>query len=228
MTTVSDRFRPVVALDVDGVMRIPSPRRGEVEAIRVEVTMSRDAYPRLFHRAPRWDSDGTFTGTHFFSATGVEWVRSLVVRDVDVRWCTTWQDYANTYFAPQLGLPALPIITGDPRLRDDTSVDWKVRNIANATPGRPVLWVDDHPYDDGLRYTHTPRALTEARGIDPTVGITARDVHAMNAWLTLASTPDGHAELHRAWRRELARRRRNRPPQGPPADLSQYWSALIV
>lgn len=114
MTTVSDRFRPVVALDVDGVMRIPEPRRGEVEAIRVEVTMSRNAYPRLFHRAPRWDSDGTFTGTHFFSAAGVQWVRSLVARGVDVWWCTTWQDCANRYFSPRLELPTLPVITGDP------------------------------------------------------------------------------------------------------------------
>lgn len=92
-----------------------------------------------------------------------------------------------------------------------------------------MLWVDDHPWDDGLRYRHTPRALTEVRGIDPTVGITTRDVHAMDAWLTLASTPDGHADLHRAWRRELAsRRRRNREPPDPPADRPPYRSAIIV
>jgi len=228
MTAVSDRFRPVVALDVDGVMRIPEPRRGEVEAMRVDVTMSRDAYPRLFHRAPRWDSDGTSTGTHFFSATGVEWVRSLVARGVDARWCTTWQDYANTYFAPRLGLPSLPVITGDPLPRHDTSVDWKIRNIAATTRGRPVLWVDDQPCDDGLRYSHTPRALTEVRGIDPTVGISAGDVKAMDAWLTLASTPDGHTDLCRRWRRELARRRRNRPPGDRPDDPPPFWSALIV
>jgi len=216
------RYSPIVALDVDGVLRVPEPRPGEgTEVFAVEITMHRDRFPKALHRSPRWDEDGAFTATHFFSATGVEWVRSLVERGVDVRWCTTWGIHANTYFTTLLDLPELPTIFAPPRW-DENAVEWKVRIIAEASRGRPVLWVDDQAWEEALRYTHTPRALTGVRHIHPAVGITADDVTAMNDWLALAGSPEGLDELRHQWRRQRDRQRR-RGVRPFPAE----WAALI-
>jgi len=203
-----DRFRAVVALDVDGVLRIPQPLPGEkTEAISVEITMTQDRYPWHYHRSPPWNTEGTYTARHFFSATGVRWVQSLLERGIDARWCTTWHAFANVYFIGPLQLPELPVIAAEPRRRE-MAVEWKIRSIAHATRGRPVLWVDDNGWEDGLRYAHTPRALARYRGINSEIGISPPDVRAMDEWLALASTPEGHNDLHRQWRRERDRRRR--------------------
>jgi len=203
-----DRYRAAVALDVDGVLRIREPLAGEkTEVIEVEITMTQDRYPWHFHQPPRWGPDGTYTDRHFFSAAGVRWVRSLLARGIDVRWCTTWDVFANVYFTGPLQLPELPVIASEPRRRE-MAVDWKIRSIAHATRGRPVLWVDDNGWEDGLRYAHTPRALTGYRGINTEIGISPPDVQAMDNWLALASTAEGQGELHRKWRRERDRQRR--------------------
>jgi len=203
-----DRYRAVVALDVDGVLRIPEPLPGEkTEAISIEITMTQDRYPWHFHRAPRWNTEGAYTARHFFSATGVRWVRSLLERGIDVRWCTTWHVFANAYFTGPLQLPKLPVIATEPRLRE-MAVEWKIRSIAEATRGRPVLWVDDNGWEDGLRYAHMPRALTGCRSVNPDIGISHPDVRAMDRWLALASAEEGQNKLRREWRRERDRRRR--------------------
>lgn len=216
MRATDDLYAPVVALDVDGVMRIPEPLPGEkAEVIEIEVTMSREEYPSWYHRPPRWNDDGTHTGRYFFSAVGLAWVRSLLERGVDVRWCTTWEDWANLYFAGPIGLPELPVITGQHR-RGEGPERWKARTIAAATRGRPVLWVDDNAWEEELRRLHTPRALTGNRMTNPELGIVPPDVKAMNAWLSLASTPDGHDELRRQWRRERDQLRRAYLHDYPP------------
>ncbi|MCR2813033.1 hypothetical protein [Microbacterium sp. zg.Y1084] len=210
-----DFLRPVVALDMDGVVRIPRPEAGGVEVISHEITVRRDAYPRLFHSLPHWERDGTNTETDYFSAYAVRWIRSLLDRGVDVRWATTWGPYANTYFTEPLGLPHLPGTPGVPTIPYDTSASWKARSIGADTRGRPVIWVDDHPREETLRQHHTPRALTSTHRINPVTGITQTDADAVDAWLALASTAAGQEDLRRAWRRELARRRRQ-PPDDPP------------
>ncbi|WP_236966942.1 hypothetical protein [Microbacterium aurantiacum] len=205
-----DRYRPVVDLDVDGVLRVPEPFPGErTEVVAIEITLTYDQYPRFSHGAPPWDDDGTHTGCHFLSATGVAWVQSLLERGVDVRLATTWDRWANTYFARPLGLPELPVLTGKPRYGERSS-QWKARVIAAATRGRPVLWVDDQPWPEKLYEQHTPRALTGILAPNPETGITIRDVDTADTWLTLASSPDGQDELRRQWRRKRDRLRRHR------------------
>lgn len=217
-----NRFRPLVAVDVDGVLRIPKPRPGEdTRTTAVQVTMTRAQFPKWFHRAPRWDRHGRYTAENHFSTVAISWVRSLVARGVDVRWCSTWGSYANAYFVRPLGLPDLPVITDPPR-SDEDAVLWKVRIISRVSRGRPVLWVDDNAWDEGLRYAHTPRALARAHHVNAASGITTADVTAMDGWLALASSPDGHDELRRQWRRHRDRQRRFGVSPFPPE-----WSAML-
>jgi len=220
MSAREDRFRPVVAIDIDGVLRLAvRPDRPVPEgAYPVELTMRADAYPSFFHRPPVWDENGTQTKTHWLSGIGAAWVRSLVDRGVDVVWATTWQEYANVYFGGPLGIPPLPLGVSGGGDEDEypDSPEWKSMTLAQRFPGRPLVWVDDNPVSDhklDLPEIRSPRdrALTWSFWVtNPERGITRDDVTHLNTWLALASTPEGHETLRRKRqnRRRRVRRRR--------------------
>lgn len=222
MTGASERFRPVVAIDIDGVLRLAVPPEGQGPegAYRVEVTMRRGAYPQAYHRPPRWNRDGTATRTYWLSGIGADWIRSLLAGGVEVVWATTWQEYANVYFAPALGIPELPVATTGREVHGWDSSDWKSVRLRERFPGRPLVWVDDNPVSgdafaiDEMRAPHD-RALTYFQLIgNPREGIRADHVRSVEAWLELASTPEGQQELRRRrhkdrqhWQRMLDRNR---------------------
>ncbi|WP_052167002.1 hypothetical protein [Microbacterium profundi] len=207
---------PVVAVDVDGVLRVPNAKPGREfrdGIIPAEITMSRAAYPTKYHTMLRPDDPDEWTETHSFSGIGAGWIRSLIDRGVEVVWATTWLAHANTYFAPVLGLPPLPVGVVDDGWWDRTSAAWKSRQLGSNWAGRPLLWVDDVP----VRYPELPfeqrrrpvdRALTRAYIVpDRTLGISAADVKTLNEWLTLASTEAGQRELRRHRQLQFRRRR---------------------
>lgn len=222
----SGRYRPVVAVDVDGVLRLRPGKTSTAEslgAFTATVTVYRNAYPHVFHSPPMWDDDGLSTKRSLFSGVGAAWVRSLLDREIEVVWATTWQEHANTYFAPILGIPPLPVAVRGDREEEWGPAEWKSVRLAAGFPGRPLLWADDMPpvwagYQlDALRKPND-RALTRLQWIrDPAVGITPDDVVEMDAWLMLASTPDGQRELRR-------RRRRERQHLRDEADRLEYGS----
>jgi len=152
---LSDRYRPVVAVDVDGVLRL---RRGKAArpdppgAFVAQVTVFRYAYPRVFHSPPTWNDDGMSTGRHMFSGVGATWLRSLLDRDVEVVWATTWQHYANEYFAPLLGIPPLPVA---------------VRGTRSASGGSRVTLDDIITFLDGFPPEHTdPLVIALIKSLD--------------------------------------------------------------
>ncbi|MCT9819301.1 hypothetical protein N3K63_03265 [Microbacterium sp. W1N] len=199
----------VVALDMDGVLRSLLRWPGDPEVIELSITMHRDAYPSTFHSEPPWDEDGTSTQTEYFSRAGVEWVRRLVERGEDVRWATTWQAHANSYFAGPLGLPELPVAVSGEAGGARSSGVWKARQLAAAFPGRPLVWVDDQP-DDSLMTARRPvdRALTLIyRPVSSLTGLQGQDTVAIDEWLAMASTVEGQAELRDRRRREVRRKR---------------------
>ena len=217
MTTGDDNgYRPVVAVDVDGVLRLRNGKAADADrlgAFPAKVTVRRDAYPHVFHSPPMWNDDGVSTTRSLFSGVGAAWVRSLLDRGVEVVWATTWQEHANTYFAPILGIPPLPVAVRGDREEEWGPAEWKSVRLAAGFPGRPLLWVDDMPPEwagyqlDALRKPND-RALTRLQWIrDPAVGITPDDVVETDEWLELASTPDGQRELRRRRRRERQYRR---------------------
>lgn len=219
------RFRPVVAIDLDGVLRVPATREGSPVRegiISAEITYRRDAYPTLHHSQPPWDEHDEFTDEdgEEFSGVGVAWVRDLLRRGIEVVWATTWQDHANTYFSPILGFPELPVAVVDNGSPYREPSEWKTAQLG-ADPrwvGRPLVWVDDDiPPGWDVQRTRRPRdkAITLSHRVASSWrGLVQRDVDQLNAWLALASTPDGQAELRRRRRAELqldaTRRRRQR------------------
>ena len=212
-SSVPDRFRPVVALDIDGVLRLPLiPGEPLPEgAFAAEITLRYEDYPYTFHGAPEWDENGEARDTDVLSGLGAEWVRSLLQRGVEVVWATTWQSFANSVFGPALGLPSLPVAVEGERHGAPTAATWKAWQLAEKYAGRPLVWVDDAPLGapEFSRLRHPrDRALTHMCPVNPLVGLTSEEVAEVEAWLLLASTKAGQDELRR--RRRNARERAQR------------------
>lgn len=230
-----DRFRPVVAIDIDGVLRLAAPPEGPGPegAYPVEMTMRRDAYPQAYHRPPRWGRDGTLTRTYWLSGVGADWVRSLLARGVEVVWATTWQEYANVYFAPALGVPELPVATTGKEVHGWDSSDWKSIRLRQRFPGRPLVWIDDNPVSAdkfSINEIRSPRdrALAYFHYIGhPREGIRADEIETVEGWLALASSSEGQAQLRSARQRELRRWRnlRDRNRHGTLARAARWKRA---
>ncbi len=182
------RMRPLVLLDVDGVLNALGPADD-----------SWDDWQR--------GSAGAL-GRHWpirFSPTVVDAVRGWAAT-ADVRWLTTWGHAANDGLRDLLGLPELPVAgtpdgpaapaadepgalsavtpAGPDRL---TGTWWKldvVRALVGRQPGRRLVWVDDDLAAD-------PAARAWLRGHadcllvapDPLTGLVARQLAAVQAFL---------------------------------------------
>ncbi|MFD3502536.1 hypothetical protein [Streptomyces sp. NPDC058678] len=94
----------------------------------------------------------------------------------DLVWATTWGTDANTFIAPVLGLPELPVVEW-PTMHDagPRGTFWKTRHLVAHAAGRPFAWVDDDlgqtdrayvsAYHDGFALLHhvdARRGLLEA------------------------------------------------------------------
>ncbi|WP_370371547.1 hypothetical protein [Catenulispora sp. GP43] len=105
-------------------------------------------------------------------------------------WATTWQQEANEYIGPVLGLPELPVITWpEERVFPAGGLCWKTPEIVTWAAGRPFAWIDDDITDadhDWVRDRHEGPALL--RRIDPAIGLVTEDFEALAAWAESVGT----------------------------------------
>lgn len=210
------KLRPIVAFDVDGVLRVHKiGSTEEPTLIKHIITMDKKEYPDIFHSEPKWDENGLSEVLNYFSIEAVQLIKNLSrANKSDQVWATTWQKWANTYFAPALDLPALPIAvkTLFPKEENWThcSPAWKTKQLGRQFDGRPLIWIDDNMPDrpsEDLTSLRLPedRALTLSYKTNPYVGITLEDVEHINKWLTLASTEAGQALLQKEYADKIAK-----------------------
>lgn len=156
----AEAARPVVALDVDGVLR-PVPTRDTVALpgpgamagwVAHEVRVPGHLLPDSpFHRlTPGQD---VTVGMLLNPAHGA-WVRRLLER-ADVVWATTWEHAANV-LAPLLGVPELPVAvsvaTCPPRfgqVKNGAVFEWKLHALSGVVGARPLAFVDDLAWPAG-------------------------------------------------------------------------------
>ncbi|WP_251449396.1 hypothetical protein [Microbacterium sp. Marseille-Q6648] len=197
-----------------GLLGLPLPASLETRFLTgtgAEITFRRDAYPTRFVGAPGWDERGEHIERWAFLGRGVLWVKGALERGIEVVWSSRYEQYANTYFSPALGLPELPVATTDDGRFHTTEADWKASQLSQAAyADRPLLWVHDELTSAGRhlleRYRKPKmRALTWSRFIPG--GASDGDVRFMDEWLRHAVSPAGHAEL-RAMRARLVDKRR--------------------
>lgn len=102
----------------------------------------------------------------------------------DLVWATTWEEEANDFVAPLLGLPSLPFIAWrDPRPEPQGGLFWKTPEIVAWAQGRPFAWVDDQITDadrDWVLAHHRGPALLHY--VDPKIGLTADDFTYLKDW----------------------------------------------
>jgi hypothetical protein len=102
----------------------------------------------------------------------------------DLVWATTWGAEANTYIAPVLGLPELPVVDW-PTMHDarPDGTFWKTRHLVTHADGRPFAWVDDDLDDADRTYVaahHDAPALLHH--VDARLGLREDDFATLDAF----------------------------------------------
>lgn len=202
----SDRFRPVVAIEVNGLLGVPFPPNIDTKLLTdvgagTEITFRRGTFPSRFISEPVWEASGEHRERWAFLGPGAQWVKSLLERGIDVVWASRYQEHVNTYFGPALGLPELPVAARDDGRFHTTEADWKASQLSvDEYADRPLLWVNDELTTAGrhlLERNRKPamRVLTCSKYIPDSAS--SGDVDSMNKWLELARSPSGQSELRR-------------------------------
>ncbi|MFI8769655.1 hypothetical protein ACIGN6_32750 [Streptomyces sp. NPDC053792] len=106
----------------------------------------------------------------------------LAALPYDLVWATTWEEDANTWVAPRLGLPDLPLLpwTDEP---EEPGVHWKTPALVAWAAGRPFVWVDDEigAADRAWIAAHHPGPALLHR-VDARRGLGVADFEALAAW----------------------------------------------
>lgn len=179
-------MRPVLLVDVDGPLNPyaakPHRRPADYETHRLMTPRWRAAEQR---RAREWGLANT-------SAKPLRvWLNprhgpALEALPFDLVWATTWEEEANAYVAPVLGLPELPFIAwSSPRTEPGGGVFWKTPEIVAWAEGRAFAWIDDEITEADRTWVaehHDGPALLHR--IDPRRGLVADDFTTLAEWAT--------------------------------------------
>ncbi|MEV5574605.1 HAD domain-containing protein [Spirillospora sp. NPDC052269] len=169
---------PLALVDVDGVL---NPFRR----------------PHRRFRRHRVHPDGE-TVRIWLDARHGRMLRELAARTgAELAWATYWEDEANYWVGPRLGLPKLPYVPLPrfPGVAEGHSLGaWKARHVAAWTGDRAFIWFEDEP--------HAAETLAATSGIgdhllvhvDPVTGLTEAHIETAETWLTGRRLPPAIAE----------------------------------
>jgi hypothetical protein len=119
---------------------------------------------------------------HFLSATAGGHLRELS-GEFELVWCTGWEEKANDYLRPSLGLPEpLPYLSFERGPRP-ANAHWKLAAIdAFAGPSRPLAWVDDAHDERCAAWAQARSAPTLLVGTEADLGLTEAQVVELIVW----------------------------------------------
>lgn len=229
----ADRYRPVVAIEVEGLLavsndtgRLPSSDRWPLQ-----VDVYRDMIPEEAWGRPRWDEDDHWVHWHWISRTGVDWVQSLLGDEIDVVWASQWHGAANTCFGERIGLPELDSVRDRTQRGFFETPEFETSPLRERSDGRPLLLISRIASRDGgerLMQLRRPRdrAITALRTVSWEMGPTPEALADMDAWLSLASDPAGQEALRDQRRRDLARARRRATPSDAIQHRLPQWESV--
>jgi hypothetical protein len=153
--------RPLLLVDVDGVISLFGFDHADPPSGRFQLV------------------DGH---AHFLSAAAGAHLR-LLSETFELAWCTGWEEKANEYLPPALGLAGpLPHVVFDPAERP-AEAHWKLFGIdLHVEASRPLAWLDD-AHDENCRAWAASRSgPTLLVTTNPAVGVTEREVEQLLAW----------------------------------------------
>jgi HAD domain in Swiss Army Knife RNA repair proteins len=156
-----DQERPVLALDVDGVISLFGFEGPIGEA------------PGRFH---------LINGMAHCIPDGIGSMLEHLAPYYEIVWATGWEDRANERLPEILGLPGeLPFLTFDGRARFGTA-HWKIEAIDRYAGKRPLAWVDDSIDDTCRAWADERSAPTLLVVTESDVGLTDDHVTTLLGW----------------------------------------------
>jgi hypothetical protein len=152
--------RPILAVDVDGVISIfgfeqrPSGSEFQFQLV--------DGVP------------------HCISVAAGERLLRLAER-FDLVWASGWEDKANFYLPTLLGLPELPHVSFE-GAAGGGGAHWKLGPLEEYAGERPLAWIDDNFDASCFDWARARRAPTLLVPTEPQLGLEEAHVDALDAW----------------------------------------------
>lgn len=157
-----DSDRPVLALDVDGVISLFGFGGRISEA------------PGRFH---------LINGMAHCIPDGIGGMLERLASSYEIVWATGWEDRANERLPDILGLPdQLPFLTFDGRARFGTA-HWKTDALDRYAGERALAWVDDSIDVTCRAWANERSAPTLLVQTESDIGLTERHVEALLGWV---------------------------------------------
>jgi hypothetical protein len=123
--------RPLVLLDVDGVLNLgkfmSSERRGRLRG------------DQGWHCGRAGDPHDPYAERIVLNRRWGTMLRSLEEDGAELAWATAWNEAANWWISPLLGLGELPVALAVDGGKAETVVPW--------TGGRPWAWLEDREFE---------------------------------------------------------------------------------
>jgi HAD domain in Swiss Army Knife RNA repair proteins len=162
-----DDERPILALDVDGVISLFG-FQGPLDEV-----------PGRFH---------LIDGMAHCIPEGIGERLARLANQYELIWATGWEDRANDRLPEILGLPGeLPFLTFDGNARFG-SAHWKIAAIDRHAGDRPLAWVDDCIDETCQAWAVGRSAPTLLVPTEPDRGLTDDHVDALLGWVQAGYT----------------------------------------
>jgi hypothetical protein len=165
--------RALILLDVDGVLN---------------PAFSSSQRSRLWHH-DGWRHAQAWSGGReyplFLNPEHGRWLRDVAAEaSAELAWASTWENLANQYVGPVLGLPPLAFAPAP--------LHHKARSVVEWTAGRPFAWLDDSEAElaqAGRLAAGQPHLCVL---VDESTGLTQEHLSQVRAWLqALPDEPPG-------------------------------------
>lgn len=152
--------RPILAVDIDGVISLfGAEKKPDLAFTKLELV---DGVP------------------HLISLPVGERLVRLSER-FELVWASGWEDKANFYLPPLLGLPDLPHVSFDGAVGVEEA-HWKLGPLGEYAAGRALAWIDDNFDESCFEWAELRAHPTLLVPTETHLGLEEAHVTALEAW----------------------------------------------
>jgi len=152
--------KPILAVDIDGVISLFGAEEKPDRAFtKLELV---DGVPHLISLP-----------------TGDRLVR--LSEHFELVWASGWEDKANFYLPPLLGLPELPHVSFGDSVAAEVA-HWKLGPLEEFAAGRPLAWIDDNFDQSCYEWAERRELPTLLVPTETHLGLEEAHVEALRQW----------------------------------------------